>query len=347
MESLIITSDRLVKYTNTKFLRYLYHEIAWDNRLIGIVGAKGTGKSTLLLQYIKLSFSNKSKAIYVSLDNIWFTKHSLSELAEDFYIHGGTHLFLDEVHRYSTWAVEIKNIYDSYPELHIVFTGSSMLEIFKTTVDFSRRALVYELKGLSFREFLKYENALDLPVLNFNDILKTHRDMASDIVSKIKILPQFNKYLEYGYYPYYKENITTYPIRMAQSMDKNSNIIHALTFKNQHLGHLRETFFSNQLRTKHTVNTAQNLAIKFRFGCLECYIEIITNYYDCWNICSIGLFWLGSRIYQHAGGRRYGYFHDPVHDAGTVPHHRQRYKPHRHRLAKSGCRHQFQTQQNA
>jgi predicted AAA+ superfamily ATPase len=343
MESLIITSDRLVKFTNTKFLRYLYHEVAWDNRLIGIIGAKGTGKSTLLLQHLKLSFPDKSKAIYLSLDNIWFTKHSLLEFAEYFYTHGGTHLFLDEVHKYSTWAVEIKNIYDSYPELHIVFTGSSMLEIFKTSVDLSRRTLVYELKGLSFREFLKYDNALDLPVLKLNDIIAEHREIANDMVSKIKILPAFNKYLEYGYYPYYKENIITYPIRVEQSIDKtlyedlpavenieyatilkikkllgiiaemvpfmpniaqlsaaievgrhalvkyfylldnagviqcitepnptvqtlskpqkvyleNTNIIHSLAFQNQNTGNVRETFFSNQLRTKHKVNTAQ------------------------------------------------------------------------------------------
>ena len=149
MESLIIISDRLVQYTNTGFVRYLHSEIAWDNRLIGIIGAKGTGKSTLLLQHIKLGFPDMSKAIYASLDNMWFSKHSLLELAEDFHAQGGTHLFLDEVHKYQTWAVEVKNIYDSYPDMNIVFTGSSMLEIFEASVDFSRRAIVYELKGLS------------------------------------------------------------------------------------------------------------------------------------------------------------------------------------------------------
>ena len=116
-----------------------------------------------MLQHIKLNFPDKSKALYVSLDNIWFTKHSLSELVEDFYNLGGTHLFLDEVHKYPSWAMEIKNIYDSYPTLRIVFTGSSMLEIFNASVDFSRRVVVYELKGLSFREFLKYDNELELP----------------------------------------------------------------------------------------------------------------------------------------------------------------------------------------
>ena len=344
MESLITTSDRLLKHTNTDFIRYLYSSIAWNNRLVGIIGAKGTGKSTLLLQHIKLHFSDNSKALYASLDNIWFTKHSLSELAEDFYNLGGTHLFLDEVHKYQSWAMEIKNIYDSYPTLHIVFTGSSMLEIFNASVDFSRRAVVYELKGLSFREFLKYENGIEMPFFELSDILKNHRTIASEITSKIKILPELKKYLEYGYYPYFKENLETYPIQVEQSINKtlnedlpaienieyatilkikkllgtiaemvpftpnitnlsgvieigrhalvkylylldkagiiqsitepkqmlsslskpqkvyleNTNIIHSLAFQNINIGNVRETFFANQLRTKHKVNTAQS-----------------------------------------------------------------------------------------
>jgi len=223
MESLIITSDRLVQHTNTDFIRYLYSDVAWNNRLIGIIGAKGTGKTTLLLQYIKQKFPDKSKALYASLDNIWFTKHSLLELAEDFYNLGGTHLFLDEVHKYPSWAREIKNIYDSYPSLCVVFTGSSMLEIFSASVDFSRRVVVYELKGLSFREFLKYENRIEFSTFELSDILKNHRTIASEITAKIKILPELKKYLEYGYYPYFKENIATYPTQVEQAINKTLN----------------------------------------------------------------------------------------------------------------------------
>jgi len=344
METLITTFERLLKHTNTDFVRYLYSNVAWNNRLVGIIGAKGTGKSTLLLQHIKLHFPDTSKALYASLDNIWFTKHSLSELAEDFYNLGGTHLFLDEVHKYQSWAIEIKNIYDSYPSLHIVFTGSSMLEIFNASVDFSRRAVVYELKGLSFREFLKYENELELPSFELNEILKNHRSITAEITSKVKILPELKKYLEYGYYPYYKDNMETYPIQVEQSINKtlnedfpavekieyatilkikkllgtiaemvpftpnitnlsatieigrhtlvkylylldkagviqciteanqtlqtlakpqkvyleNTNIIHSLAFQNVNIGNVRETFFANQLRTKHKVNSASN-----------------------------------------------------------------------------------------
>jgi predicted AAA+ superfamily ATPase len=148
------------------------------------------------------------------LDHIWFAQNSLIELAERFQAYGGTHLFLDEVHRYPTWSIEIKNIYDSYPDLHIVFTGSSILEIYKSNADLSRRAMTYHLYGLSFREFLAFENQIHLEPFKLDEILKKHQSIASNIVSQIKILPEYRKYLEYGYYPFYKEGIKGYPIRL-------------------------------------------------------------------------------------------------------------------------------------
>ena len=220
METLIIKSDRLVQDTTINFMRYLYHNIEWNNRLIGIVGAKGTGKTTLLLQYIKQNFAERSKALYVSLDDIWFSTHTLSELAEQFYLLGGTHLFLDEVHKYKHWDKEIKNIYDSYRSLNIVFTGSSMLEIFEASVDFSRRAIVYELRGLSFREFLQYEHNLSFNAYSLQEIVVNHRNIVFEIVDKIKIIPAFRDYLTHGYYPYYKESLSTYPFRIEQSINK-------------------------------------------------------------------------------------------------------------------------------
>ena len=220
MESLIIKSDRLVQDTTINFVRYLYHNIEWNNRLIGIVGAKGTGKTTLMLQYMKQNFDEKSKSLYVSLDDIWFSAHTLSELAEQFYLLGGTHLFLDEVHKYKNWDIEIKNIYDSYRSLNIVFTGSSMLEIFEASVDFSRRAIVYELRGLSFREFLQYEHQLTLKSYSLQEIIDNHRTIVFEIIDKVKIIPAFKQYLEHGYYPYYKESLSTYPFRIEQTINK-------------------------------------------------------------------------------------------------------------------------------
>ena len=219
METLIRNYIRLIDSTPVNFQRYLYNTIDWQDRLIGITGARGTGKTTLLLQYIKNNFTDRTRAIYVSLDNIWFAKNSLTDLVENFYTHGGTHLFLDEVHRYPNWSIEIKNIYDSYPEIHIIFTGSSILEIYKSNADLSRRAIHYHLQGLSLREYLKFEHDIDLPPLSLSDILNNHLNIASEITSKIKILPLFEEYLKQGYYPFYKENSKNYLLRLQNMIN--------------------------------------------------------------------------------------------------------------------------------
>ncbi|GHV09992.1 ATPase AAA [Bacteroidia bacterium] len=174
------------------------------------MGARGTGKTTMMLQYMKENFPDRKKALYVSLDNIWFTQHSLLDLAEQFYNYGGTHLFIDEVHKYPTWSIEIKNIYDGFPNMHIVFTGSSILKIYQSKADLSRRCINYYLSGLSFREYLYMEHKLDFPVIELSDLLKNHQSIANEIVTQIRILPEFKKYLEHGYYPYYKEGLKLY-----------------------------------------------------------------------------------------------------------------------------------------
>ncbi|MBS1777269.1 MAG: ATP-binding protein [Bacteroidetes bacterium] len=214
MEALFRSYMRLLNVIETKHHRYLYYQIDWNSRLIGIKGARGTGKTTLLLQHIAENFPNRSKALYVSLDNIWFTQNTLLELVDYFHAHGGTHLFLDEVHRYPNWSVELKNIYDSYPDLHVVFTGSSILEIYRSNADLSRRAVTYHLNGLSFREFLNFENNLNIAPFTLEDILQNHQNIAGEIISRIKVLPEFKKYLEYGYYPFYKEGVKVYLIRL-------------------------------------------------------------------------------------------------------------------------------------
>ena len=206
--------NRLIEATKLDFERYLYSEIDWEDRLIGIVGPRGTGKTTLMLQHIKRHFTQRKKALYISLDNIWFTKSGLKPTVHEFYSMGGTHIFIDEVHRYPDWAIEIKNLYDSYPDLHIVFTGSSILEIYKSNADLSRRAITYHLYGLSFREFLKLESNYVAPVLSLNDIIKNHIEITSKICSEIKIIPSFRAYLEYGYYPFFKEGVKRYSMRL-------------------------------------------------------------------------------------------------------------------------------------
>ena len=219
----MVTIDYLYQVSNRKiakvsldYKRPLYHKINWDNRLIGIRGPKGVGKSTLLLQHIKESFTDRSKVLYVSLDNIWFSSNSLIDLVEYHYTHGGTHIFLDEVHRYKQWQDSIKNIYDDYPDLHVVYTGSSMLKLRAADGDLSRRLRSYELNGLSFREYLAFGGVRDYPVVKIDDILANHVSLASDITSEIKILPYFERYLSSGYYPFYKEEGDGYLSRVQE-----------------------------------------------------------------------------------------------------------------------------------
>ena len=202
------------------FERELERKINWNARLISIRGSRGTGKTTLFLQHIKKFFSdNLSKVLYVSLDNIYFSNNTLVELAEKFVSHGGTHLFLDEVHKYENWSKEIKNLYDDFPELHIAFTGSSLLEILNGRADLSRRTLVYELTGLSFREYLSLIKAQDFPIFTLEEILKNNEQISAEIASKIKPFEFFDDYLSFGYYPYFLEGKDDYFNRLNETLN--------------------------------------------------------------------------------------------------------------------------------
>ena len=205
MQRLIEHYNRLLAEDISSFTRYLYDTINWENRLILIKGARGVGKTTMLLQHIRRQFPDASKALYASADHIWFANHSLLDLAEYHYTHGGTHLFIDEIHKYKDWQREIKNIYDFYPQLKVVITGSSILRLEHAIGDLSRRCRVYSMQGMSFREYLKLENIADLPICSLEDILQRHIPIASQITSKVRVLGYFEDYLQKGYYPFYKE----------------------------------------------------------------------------------------------------------------------------------------------
>ena len=202
------------------FERELERKINWNARLISIRGSRGTGKTTLFLQHIKKTFSNNlNKVLYVSLDNIYFSNNTLVELAEKFASRGGTHLFLDEVHKYENWSKEIKNLYDDFPELHIAFTGSSLLEILNGRADLSRRTLVYELTGLSFREYLSIIKVQDFPIFTLEEILKNNEQISAEIASKIKPFEFFDDYLSFGYYPYFLEGKDDYFNRLNETLN--------------------------------------------------------------------------------------------------------------------------------
>ena len=210
MEQLLKRHLNLITQTEFGFERYLLNKLPWNQRLLGVKGARGVGKTTMFLQYIKKNYGVSTKALYVSLDNLYFTENKLSDLVEVFVNKGGEHLFLDEVHKYPNWSVELKNIYDNYPTLKVAFTGSSLLEILNARADLSRRALVFELQGLSFREYLKFRHSIDLEVISLEDLLTHHTQLALDIHAKFKPLSYFESYLQFGYYPFYQENSMFY-----------------------------------------------------------------------------------------------------------------------------------------
>ena len=199
IQPLLNIYHRNLASTNLKFKRYLYKQINWDARLLGIKGARGVGKTTLLLQRIKENFTNIDDVFYVSLDNLWFQNHRAEDLVEFLYTHGVHYIFFDEVHKYPNWTLFIKNLYDSYPDLNIVYTGSAMLAIDNSKVDLSRRQSLYSLKGLSFREYLEYEGIATLHPLSLEELLKEHVRYAMNAISGIKVLKYFEKYLDAGY----------------------------------------------------------------------------------------------------------------------------------------------------
>jgi len=201
MRKLYQKFETLLQNTTTDFKRYLYDKVSWNSRMIGIIGARGVGKTTMILQYIKENLDSK-KALYVSADDMYFGESKLFDLADDFYKSDGEYLFVDEIHKYTDWSRELKNIYDSFPTLKIVFTGSSVLDILKGSADLSRRAIIYKMQGLSFREYLELFHNYRTEVYSLEQIVNNQ-------VKPINIkhpLPLFKDYLKRGYYPFGLEN---------------------------------------------------------------------------------------------------------------------------------------------
>lgn len=219
MENLIEKHYQIIRDIPDSFVRNFIITVHWEERLIGIKGAKGVGKTTLLLQYIKNKLQNE-KAIYLTLDDPYFYGNKLSDTIEQFIKTGFTHFFLDEVHKYPNWSADIKNLYDTYRKISIVFTGSSVLQLLEGTADLSRRAMIYDLPGLSFREYLELITRNSFESFSLEEILREHEKIALDITQKIHPYEFFADYLQKGYYPFFIETPKTYNFRVEAAINQ-------------------------------------------------------------------------------------------------------------------------------
>ncbi|MDR1763163.1 MAG: AAA family ATPase, partial [Dysgonamonadaceae bacterium] len=199
MENIIALYKFLLKKTDTRFVRYLHEKIAWNSRMIGIVGARGVGKTTMLLQHIKLHL-DADKAVYVNADDTYFAENTLFDFADTFHKNGGKHLYIDEIHKYPQRSKELKMMYDYFPDLQVVFTGSSILDIYRGSDDLSRRALQYYLAGMSFREYINMSENKQIRAYSLDEILANKVDLPIE-----HPLPVFREYLQRGYYPFYND----------------------------------------------------------------------------------------------------------------------------------------------
>jgi len=200
MDTLFQFSTGRIEEVSLDFIRYAYSTIKWNGRMLGIVGPRGVGKTTLLLQYAKQQLEGQ-ETLYVSMDMLYFATHTIVEVADRFYKNGGKHLLIDEIHKYPNWSRELKQIYDSYTDLHVVFTGSSILDIYRGSADLSRRAPIYYMQGLSFREYLCLFHHIEVPIYSLNDILE-HR---AKLPGVSRPMQYFNAYLKDGYYPFARD----------------------------------------------------------------------------------------------------------------------------------------------
>lgn len=209
--------ENQLKQTISTFHRYMFDKISWDSRMFGLVGPRGVGKSTIVLQYFKENRASR-KMFFVSADHLYFSSHTLVDTVDEFVKEGGEQIFIDEIHKYENWSRELKQIYDSYPELKVGFTGSSVLDIYKGQADLSRRAPIFTMQGLSFREYLQLFHQTEVPVYTLNEILghKAHIDSVSHP------LPLFREYLQRGYYPFSGES--EFEIRLRQVVNQTMEV---------------------------------------------------------------------------------------------------------------------------
>lgn len=250
-------SANLVSSTSLEWKRYMYDKINWDVPMLCIKGARGVGKTTLMLQRMKENFRDE-RALYISLDNIWFSEHKLFDLADYHSSHGGTHIFIDEVHRYpqANWIQEMKNIYDSFPSLHVVFSGSSLLQIDMSKADLSRRCIFYDMQGMSFREYLISRRLGAFKAYSLEDVLHNHIAIADEVLKSARPLQHFKDYLRHGYYPFYNRYSVSYSEALQQIINTiiDSDLITTMNVENVTLRKFKRLLFILSQMVPYTPN---------------------------------------------------------------------------------------------
>lgn len=220
LEELYFIHREVVKHVPTAHKRYLYNRINWKSQGICILGARGVGKTTLLLQFLLERYGDPEKCLYLSADNINVISNGLFEIAKEYFKYGGKALIIDEIHKYPDWSLELKNIIDTFRDRQILISGSSSIDLTKSKYDLSRRLVYYELKGLSFREYLNLDQGFDFRPYSLESIIKNHVKHAGEISSKTTVLKEFNSYLSIGYYPYFIEGKDVYFNKLISCIEK-------------------------------------------------------------------------------------------------------------------------------
>ncbi len=221
LDSLQMIFDRLLSETSMRHHRFLYNQFNMNHRLTGLIGARGVGKTTLLLQLIKRHYADSSRVFYFSADHIYFKENTVYGLIEELYLKRSvTTFFIDEIHKYENWNQELKNIYDGFPDIKIIFSGSSSLDLIKGSYDLSRRAAIYHLPGLSFREYLNFSLDTDYPSYSFQELMRDYLKISQEMAARPALLGHFHDYLKQGFYPFLAEDSLSYYQKLLRVIDK-------------------------------------------------------------------------------------------------------------------------------
>ena len=280
METLFKKHGILISQVSMDIIRETMNIIDWEKQLVSIRGSRGVGKTTLIRQYIKQKYGTQAgEALYCTLDSMYFTNHTLLELAENFHLMGGKHLFLDEVHKYPTWSCELKEIIDLYPDMRITFSGSSLIQILNADADLSRRVLSYDMEGLSFREFLHFYKGIKLPAHKLSDILSSPYEICKEINVVCRPQPMFDEYLRVGYYPFYDGNADEYYSRIE-------NVVNFIIDQEMTLFCGVEPSYTRRIKAL-LLYLAQNVPYEVNIAKLAKYLELnkhtILSYLDSLN----------------------------------------------------------------